>query len=224
MSNIINLNAEKRELSGKGPVRALRLAGKIPAVIYGDKKEPLAITLERKEIDKVYNTGRMMATLLELEVDGSKSRVIARDVQFDPVKDTILHADFLRVTRATKIAVEVQVHFLNEETCPGLKQGGVLNVVRYQVELLCPAGEIPEFIELDLAEAEIGTSLNISDVQLPEGITPTITDRDFTIATIAAPAGLNEEEDEEGTGEEGEEGEASEAEGSEETADEGGEE
>ena len=221
MSNIINLNAEKRELNGKGPVRALRRAGKIPAVIYGDKKEPLAIILERKEIDKVYNTGRMMATLLELEVDGSKSRVIARDVQFDPVKDTILHADFLRVTRATKIAVEVQVHFLNEETCPGLKQGGVLNVVRYQVELLCPAGEIPEFIELDLAEAEIGASLNISDVQLPEGITPTITDRDFTIATIAAPAGLDEEDE---VDEEGEEGEASEAEGGEEAADEGGEE
>ncbi len=221
MSNIINLNAEKRELNGKGPVRALRRAGKIPAVIYGDKKEPLPIILERKEIDKVYNTGRMMATLLELEVDGSKSRVIARDVQFDPVKDTILHADFLRVTRATKIAVEVQVHFLNEETCPGLKQGGVLNVVRYQVELLCPAGEIPEFIELDLAEAEIGASLNISDVQLPEGITPTITDRDFTIATIAAPAGLDEEDD---ADEEGEEGEASEAEGGEEAADEGGEE
>ena len=221
MSIIINLNAEKRELNGKGPVRALRRAGKIPAVIYGDKKEPLPIILERKEIDKVYNTGRMMATLLELEVDGSKSRVIARDVQFDPVKDTILHADFLRVTRATKIAVEVQVHFLNEETCPGLKQGGVLNVVRYQVELLCPAGEIPEFIELDLAEAEIGASLNISDVQLPEGITPTITDRDFTIATIAAPAGLDEEDD---ADEEGEEGEASEAEGGEEAADEGGEE
>ncbi len=221
MSNIINLNAEKRELNGKGPVRALRRAGKIPAVIYGDKKEPLPIILERKEIDKVYNTGRMMATLLELEVDGSKSRVIARDVQFDPVKDTILHADFLRVTRATKIAVEVQVHFLNEETCPGLKQGGVLNVVRYQVELLCPAGDIPEFIELDLAEAEIGASLNISDVQLPEGITPTITDRDFTIATIAAPAGLDEEDD---ADDEGEEGEASEAEGGEEAADEGGEE
>jgi large subunit ribosomal protein L25 len=127
------------------------------------------------------------------------------------VKDIILHADFLRLGKGAKIAVEIAVNFLNEETCPGLKQGGVLNVVRYSVELLCPASDIPESIELDLAESEIGSSLHISDVDLPEGVVPTISDRDFTIATIAAPAGLDEtddeELDEELEGEEGAEGE-----------------
>ncbi|MGC6504725.1 MAG: 50S ribosomal protein L25/general stress protein Ctc [Parvibaculales bacterium] len=213
MSDSINLSAETRELNGKGPVRELRKSGKIPAVIYGDKKDPLPIALERKDITKVYNTGRIMATLLEIDVDGKNNRVIARDIQLDPVKDIILHADFLRVSKGTKIAVEVQVNFLNEETCPGLKQGGVLNVVRYAVELLCPAEEIPEFIELDLAEAEIGASLHISDINLPDGIVPTITARDFTVATIAAPAGLTDDEDEiEGEeGEEGEEGTAEDA-------------
>ncbi|MGC6511203.1 MAG: 50S ribosomal protein L25/general stress protein Ctc [Parvibaculales bacterium] len=206
MSDTFNLSAETRELNGKGPVRELRKAGKIPAVIYGDKKDPLPIALERKDITKVYNSGRLMATLLEIDVDGKNNRVIARDIQLDPVKDVILHADFLRVSKGTKIAVEVQVNFLNEETCPGLKQGGVLNVVRYAVELLCPADSIPEFLELDLAEAEIGASLNISNIQLPDGIVPTITDRDFTVATIAAPAGLTDDEDT-GEGEEAEDGE-----------------
>ncbi len=208
MSDIIHLNAEPRDLNGKGSVRALRNAGKIPAVIYGDKKASLPVSLERKDITKVYNSGRIMATLLEVEVEGKASRVIARDIQLDPVKDIILHADFLRVGQGTKIAVEVQVNFLNEETCPGLKQGGVLNVVRYKVELLCPAESIPEFIELDLTEAEIGTSLHISDIQLPEGIIPTITDRDFTVATIAAPAGLTDdiEDEEDIEGEDGIEG------------------
>lgn len=211
MADIFEISAEPRDRDGKGPARALRQMGKIPAVIYGDKKDPESITLERKSLTKLYNTGRLMATLLQIEVNGTKTRAIARDIQLDPVKDIILHADFLRLGKGAKIAVEIAVNFLNEETCPGLKQGGVLNVVRYNVELMCPASDIPESIDLDLSEAEIGTSLHISDVELPEGVVPTISDRDFTIATIAAPAGLDEtdeeELDEELEGEEGEQGE-----------------
>ncbi len=210
MADVITLSAEARQKGGKGPVQALRQAGKIPAVIYGDKKDPLPIALERKVLTKIYNTGQIMATLLDIEVGGKKNRVITRDVQLDPVRDTILHADFLRLGKGAKITVEIPVRFLNEEICPGLKHGGVLNVVRYTVELLCPADAIPAFLELDLAEADLGASLHISEISLPEGTTPTITDRDFTVATIAAPAELTEEEEAEGVegveGEEGEEG------------------
>ena len=146
MAEVFEINAEKRERDGKGPARALRNIGKIPAVIYGDKKDPESITLEQRDITKLYNSGRLMSTLIQIDVDGEKTRAIARDVQLHPVKDFILHADFLRLGKGAKIAVEIPVNFLNEDTCPGLKQGGVLNVVRYQVELNCPASEIPESI------------------------------------------------------------------------------
>ena len=189
MSDIYEITAEKRERAGKGIARALRREGLVPAVIYGDKKDPEGITLNLGEVKKLFNTGRMMNTLLDIEIDGKKQRAIARDVQLHPVRDDILHADFLRLGKDAKIAVEVSVTFLNEETCPGLKQGGVLNVVRYSVELNCPADNIPETIELDLAEAEMNDSIHISEVKLPEGVEPVISDRDFTIATIAAPAG-----------------------------------
>ena len=210
MADVFEINAEKRERDGKGPARALRNIGKIPAVIYGDKKDPESITLEQRDITNLFNSGRLMSTLIQIDVDGEKTRAIARDVQLHPVKDFILHADFLRLGKGAKIAVEIPVNFLNEDTCPGLKQGGVLNVVRYQVELNCPASEIPESIELDLAEANIGDSLHISDVKLPEGVVPTIADRDFTIATIAAPAGLDDTDDEVEEGIEGDEGDSNE--------------
>ena len=151
--------------------------------------------------------------MLDVDIDGKKHRVIARDVQLHPVRDTILHADFLRLGKGAKIAVEVPVRFLNEETCPGLKSGGVLNVVRYTVELNCPADNIPEDIELDLIEASMGDSLHISEVTLPNGCEPVISGRDFTIATIAAPAAIRSDaaEDEEGAEDpEGEEGEETE--------------
>ena len=193
MSEIFELAAEKRERAGKGIARALRREGQVPAVIYGDSKDPEGIAVSRKELTKLYNTGRLASTLMDIELDGKKHRVIARDVQLHPVRDDILHADFLRLGKGSKIAVEVSVTFLNEETCPGLKQGGVLNVVRYTVELNCPADNIPETIELDLAEAQMNDSLHISEVALPEGVEPVISDRDFTIATIAAPAALKSE-------------------------------
>jgi len=212
MSDIISITAEKRERAGKGVARALRREGLVPAVIYGDNKDPEGVSLSRKDFTKLYNTGRLMSTLLDIEIDGKKSRVITRDLQLHPVRDDIMHADFLRLGKGSKIAVEVQVVFLNEETSPGLKAGGVLNVVRYTVELNCPADSIPESIELDLGELEVGDSMHISNVTLPDGVEPVISDRDFTIATIAAPSVSVEPEEEidDVEGEEGEEGEATE--------------
>ena len=164
MSDIISFTAEKRERAGKGVARALRREGLVPAVIYGDNKDPEGISLSRKDFTKLYNTGRLMSTLLDIEVDGKKTRVFTRDLQLHPVRDDIMHADFLRLSKGTKIAVEVQVVFLNEDTCPGLKTGGVLNVVRYSVELNCPADSIPDSIEVDLAEVNMGDSVHISDI------------------------------------------------------------
>lgn len=204
MSDIISFTAEKRERAGKGVARALRREGLVPAVIYGDNKEPEGVSLSRKDFTNLYNTGRLMSTLLDIEVDGKKTRVLTRDLQLHPVRDDIMHADFLRLSKGTKIAVEVQVVFLNEDTCPGLKTGGVLNVVRYTVELNCPADSIPDSIEVDLASVNMGDSVHISDITLPDGVVPVISDRDFTIATIAVPAG-GAGDDSETDGEEGDE-------------------
>lgn len=221
MSDIYEIAAEKRERAGKGIARALRREGLVPAVIYGDKKDPEGISVKVGELNKLFNTGRIMSTLVDIEVAGKKQRAIARDVQLHPVRDDILHADFLRLGKGAKIAVEVAVNFLNEETCPGLKMGGVLNVVRYTVELNCPADNIPESIDLDLAEAEMNDSLHISEIALPDGVEPVISDRDFTIATIAAPAALKSEESgADADGEEAVEGEEAAAD----AGDEGGEE
>ena len=216
MADILSIAAQKRDRAGKGNARSLRGEGRVPAVIYGEKKDPESISIAINDITKLYNTGRILSTLLDVDIDGKKHRVIARDVQLHPVRDTILHADFLRLGKGAKIAVEVPVRFLNEETCPGLKTGGVLNVVRYTVELNCPADNIPEDIELDLIAASMGDSLHISEVTLPDGCEPVISDRDFTIATIAAPAAIrsdaaeNEEGAEDADGEEGEETEKTE--------------
>ena len=213
MADIQSIAAQKRDPAGKGNARSLRGEGRVPAVIYGEKKDPESISIAINDITKLYNTGRILSTLLDVDIDGKKHRVIARDVQLHPVRDTILHADFLRLGKGAKIAVEVPVRFLNEETCPGLKSGGVLNVVRYTVELNCPADNIPEDIELDLIEASMGDSLHISEVTLPNGCEPVISGRDFTIATIAAPAAIRSDaaEDEEGAEDpEGEEGEETE--------------
>ena len=213
MADILSIAAQKRDRAGKGNARSLRGEGRVPAVIYGEKKDPESISIAINDITKLHNTGRILSTLLDVDIDGKKHRVIARDVQLHPVRDTILHADFLRLGKGAKIAVEVPVRFLNEDTCPGLKSGGVLNVVRYTVELNCPADNIPEDIELDLIEASMGDSLHISEVTLPDGCEPVISDRDFTIATIAAPAAIRSDaaEDEEGAEDaEGEEGEETE--------------
>ncbi|CDN54849.1 50S ribosomal protein L25 [Neorhizobium galegae bv. officinalis bv. officinalis str. HAMBI 1141] len=189
------LKAEARERVGKGSSRELRRNGFIPAVIYGDKQSPIAIALSTNEVTKRIHAGGFMTTVATIDVNGEKIQVLPKDYQLDPVRDFTMHVDFLRVSGNTEVSVEVPVHFVNEEKSPGIKIGGVLNIVRHEVELLCPANDIPEFLTLDLTGAKIGDSLHISAVKLPAGVRPVISDRDFTIATIVAPAaGVTEEE------------------------------
>lgn len=221
MAEVVQLSVQKRDMVGKGAARAVRRQGLVPGVIYGDKKNPEPISIVRGELERQLQTGKFLSTLFTVEVAGTTQRVIARDVQFDPVRDFPVHVDLLRLGAGARINVEIPMNFINEEASPGLRVGGVLNVVRYQVELLCPADAIPEELIGDLAGLGLGDSLHISNVSLPEGVTPVITDRDFTIATIAAPAGLAAEEEE---AEEGEELEGAEAEAREEEAEDGGEE
>lgn len=183
------LTAQKRETAGKGAARAIRREGRVPAVIYGDKKEPVSITLSPKELWVQLHTGQhFFASTGTIDVDGVKETVICRDVQFHPVSDQPMHADFLRLAADAEIVVEIPVTFVGEDKSDGLKRGGVLNVVRNAIELNVPANAIPEEIIVDVAGTAIGDSVHISAVKLPAGVTPTITDRDFTICTIAAPS------------------------------------
>jgi large subunit ribosomal protein L25 len=220
MSKIQPLVASIRDRAGKGAARATRREGHVPAVIYGGKQDPVSIAIEWRELNKKLATGKFLSTLYMVDTGNEKVRVIARDVQYHPVTDVPMHVDFLRLLEGDVIAVEVPVTFINEEECPGLTRGGTLNVVRHAIELNVPVDSIPDHLELDLTGLDIGDGLHISSVKLPEGVTPTITDRDFTIATIAAPSALLSAEAEEGEEAEGEEG----AEGEEAAAEEGGEE
>ena len=210
MSDTVVLKAEARDRVGKGSSRAVRRQGKLPAVIYGDNKDPLSITLPGKDLSVMLHRGGFMTNILEIDVDGTKHKVLPKDYQLDPVKDFLMHVDFLRVSSKTIVTVNIPVHIENEDTCPGLKAGGVLNVVRYEVEVNCPAAEIPEAFTLDIGSAEVGDTLNISDITLPENVTPTITDRDFTIATIQAPGGgIADDEEADAEAAEGDAAEAS---------------
>jgi large subunit ribosomal protein L25 len=197
MSDITTISASERERVGKGSARAARRAGLVPAVIYGDKKDPVGITMESREVTKIVHQPGIFGRLLDIDVAGTKSTVLTRDIQFHPVSDKIMHMDFLRVSQSATVAVAIAVEFINEDKCPGIKVGGVLNVVRYEVELNCPATAIPEKITIDLEGVKIGDSIHISAIPLPDGVTPTITDRDFTVATLASPGGGVKNEDEE---------------------------
>ncbi|QDZ02057.1 50S ribosomal protein L25/general stress protein Ctc [Nitratireductor mangrovi] len=190
------LKAEARERVGKGSARDIRRNGKVPAVIYGDKQPPLPIVLPYKEVHLRINAGGFMTTIATIDVDGKKIQVLPKDYQLDPVRDFTMHVDFLRIGKDTIVTVNIPVHFENEDDAPGIRRGGVLNIVRHEIEFTCPANAIPEAITVNLTGLDIGDSVHISAVELPEGVKPTITDRDFTIATIAAPAGLKSEEDE----------------------------
>ncbi len=218
MAEINIIAAQRRERAGKGPARAARRAGRVPGVIYGSKKDPAMVTLDPRDLDRELRTGSFMATVYDVQVDQDKERVLPRDVQFDPVTDRPIHVDFLRVSATTSVTVQVPVNFLNEEESPGLKRGGLLNVVRREVEMICQADAIPSAIEVDLTGLDIGDSVHISMIALPDGVAPTIADRDFTVATIAAPTVAQEEEEaEEGEElEEGVEGEGAPEEGAEE--------
>lgn len=195
------LTAQKRETAGKGAARAIRREGQVPAVIYGDKKDPVSISIDPKELWKELHTGQtFFASTGEIQIGKDKETVICRDVQFHPVTDQAMHADFLRLGKGATITVEVPVTFINEEQSEGMKRGGVLNVVRHEIEVVCPATSIPEAIEVDLSGLAVGDSVHISAVTLPKGVEPTITDRDFTICTVAAPSSgekaATEDEDE----------------------------
>jgi len=185
MAQSIELKATARDKVGKGAAKHVRRTGLVPGVIYGDKKSPEAINLPYTEVWKHYKGGRFLATVFQLEVNGAKQQVIPRDVQVDPVKDFVMHVDFQRIAKDATIRVGIPVHFLNHEKSPGLKRGGVLNVVRHEVELFCPADAIPDHLEVNLEGLEIGASVHISAIQLPPNTRPTIADRDFTVATIA---------------------------------------
>jgi large subunit ribosomal protein L25 len=196
------LAAEARKSNGTGGARATRRSGLVPCIIYGNKEEPLMISISPKELQKQLRGPGFFARVFEIEVGGQKHKVLARDLQIDPVTDRPIHVDFMRFSASTLLNVDVQVVFGNHDESPGLKRGGVLNVVRHTVEMRCKPDNIPESIFVDLSGLDIGDSVHISQIKIPEDAELTIADRDFTIATIAAPTLLVETEDEEG--EEGE--------------------
>jgi ribosomal protein L25, Ctc-form len=194
MSDTLTLSAEARDRAGKGASRALRREGRVPAVIYGNNEEPQSIHVEEKILIKQLGTGHFFNSVIMVEVGGKKVRTLAKDVAFHPVTDRPLHADFLRVSEHAQVHVNVPVVFENEDAAPGLKRGGVLNVVRHELEMVVDAANIPESITVDLSGFDVGDSIHISSVKLPKGAEPAITDRDFTIATIVAPSALKSSE------------------------------
>ena len=212
MSDALTLPAEARERAGKGASRVLRREGRVPAVIYGGKEEPTPIHVEAKELVRQLGTGHFMNSIVMIDVGGKSVRTLPKDVAFDPVTDRPIHVDFLRLAKDAKIHVAVPVLFINEEASPGLKKGGVLNVVRHELELVCDSDKIPDDIQIDVTGKDVGDSIHISEVTLPAGSESAITDRDFTIATLVAPSALKKAE-----GHEANEGEAA-AEGTEDAA------
>ena len=177
--------------------------GMVPGIIYGKNSEPTKIAIENKVLKKLMESGSFYSTILDIDIDGKLEKILPKQLQYHPVNDKLIHFDFLRVQENTKVTVEIPVEFLNQDKCPGLKKGGVLNTVRRLVELSCFANKIPSKLEFDLIESEIGDAVKISNIKLPEGVTPTISDRDFVIATLVPPTVEVETKSEEETTEEG---------------------
>jgi len=188
------LKATKRTTESTGQINKLRSEGFIPAVLYGGKKNNLNISLKKLNLQNILNTETFMSKVFDLEIDGSAEKVLPRDISYDPVSDEPIHIDFMRIEKGSKLTLQIPVKFINSEKSPGLKKGGVLNIVRRKVELRCPAENIPTEIVVDLNDTEINSSLKISSVKLPNNVSPTITDRDFVIATVVAPTILVEPE------------------------------
>ena len=203
-----NLKAVKRENTSTGSTNKLRANGLIPAILYGGKDPNQKISIEKKAIREIINSDNFLSKVLELDIDGKKEKVLPRDVAYNVISEEPIHIDFMRVVTGKKIVLEIPVKFINHPDSPGLKKGGVLNIVRRAVELKCPAENIPSDITIDLKGTDIGTSLKISSVKLPENVFPTITDRDFVIATVAAPTIIKEPEKPTEETAEGAEGEA----------------
>ena len=204
-----NLKAIKRESVSSGEINKLREKGFIPAILYGGKEQNAKISVEKKAIKNILNSESFLSTVIELDIDGKKQKVLPREISYHVVSDEPIHIDFMRMVPGSKIVIEIPVQFKNHSDSPGLKRGGVLNIVRRKVELKCPSDKIPDDIVIDLTGSDIGTSIKISSVKLPENVKPTIADRDFVIATVAAPTVVKEPEKpaEEATAE-GTEGEA----------------
>jgi large subunit ribosomal protein L25 len=196
MSDALTLPAVSRDRAGKGASRALRREGRVPAVIYGGKEVPITVHIEEKELRRQLGTGHFFNSIVLVEVGDQKVRTLPKDVAFHPVSDRPIHADFLRLAKGAKARVNVPVVFINEEESPGLKRGGVLNMVRHDLELVCDADRIPDEIVIDVSGLEVGDAVHISAVTLPEGSESAITDRDFTIVTIVAPSALKQAESE----------------------------
>ena len=194
MSDQLTLSAETRNGAGKGASRELRRQNRVPAVIYGNNQEPELIHVEEKALIKLLMTGHFSNSVVEIELGGKKQITIPKDVAFHPVSDRPTHVDFLRIVKGAKVDIEVPVVFINEDASPGLKRGGVLNIVRHELELICENDKIPDDIQIDVAGFDIGDSIHISHVKLPKGSESKITDRDFTIATIVAPSALKSTE------------------------------
>jgi large subunit ribosomal protein L25 len=193
MAELIELKAAAREGTGKMANRALRAKKLVPAIVYGGEAGPEMVALQYKAVLQHYHTGHFLSTVYLLDVDGKKERVIPRDVQVDPVRDFPIHVDFMRVGKSSRIDVAIPVHFINEDASPGLKRGGVLNIVRHEIECSCPADAIPESLTVDLTGLNIGDSVHIHAIKLPAGVTPVIAERDFTIAAIAGSSALKPE-------------------------------
>jgi large subunit ribosomal protein L25 len=194
MSDQLTLSAEARDRVGKGASRALRNSGRVPAVLYGNNEDPTGIHVEAKALLKALHTGHFMNSVVMVEIGGKSVRTLPKDVSFHPVTERPLHVDFLRISEHATVTVEVPVHFIDEATSPGIKRGGVLNIVRHELELICDAANIPDEIAISLTGLEVGDSIHISNVTLPAGAKSVITDRDFTIATVVAPSGLKSQE------------------------------
>jgi large subunit ribosomal protein L25 len=196
MSDQLTLPAEARHRAGKGASRALRREGRVPAVVYGEKKEPLAIHVEEKLLSKMLSTGHFMNSVIMIDYEGKPHRTLPKAIDFHPVSSRPIHVDFLRIGEHTKVTVGIPVRFDNEDDSPGLKRGGVLNVVQHELELVCDAASIPNEIHIDLTGLEIGDSVHIGQVKLPDGVTAANQDEDFTVATIVAPSAMKAEEEE----------------------------
>ena len=196
MSDALTLPAETRDRAGKGASRALRREGRVPAVIYGGKEEPITIHVEERELVRQLDLGHFMNSIIEIEIGGKKVRTLPKDVSLHPVTDRPEHVDFLRLSKGAKVDVSVPVVFVDEEASPGLKKGGVLNIVRHELELVCDADKIPSEITISVKGKDVGDSIHISEVELPAGSESAITDRDFTIATLVAPSALKKAEGE----------------------------
>jgi large subunit ribosomal protein L25 len=193
MPEIITLSAEPRALAGKGAARAIRRAGRVPGIIYGDNTEPVPISLEPRELSRALASRSFFASLVDIQLDGGVQRTLPRDVQYHPATDAPLHVDFMRVGGHTQVTVMVPVVFTNPEMSPGIRRGGILNIVRHGIELSCPVDKIPDRLVVELNGLQIGDSIHISRVIIPEGCRTTISERDFTIASIASSSAIREE-------------------------------